>query len=104
MKHPLNGNIYGATSTLHDMYQSTYLTDAIINGGLGRVLFSTNKGQVWQTLHDFGHPVIGLALDPNNLNRMYATVIHSTLGGILFRAIFKVGFIYMDPAFKPSAN
>ncbi|MBK6507387.1 MAG: hypothetical protein IPG02_17475 [Ignavibacteria bacterium] len=28
------------------------------------------------------HPVIWLALDPNNQNRMYASVIHSTLGGI----------------------
>jgi len=82
VKHPTNGNIYGATSTLHDMYQSTFLTDARINGGLGRILFSTNKGQAWQTLHDFAHSVIGLALDPNNTNRMYATVIHSTLGGI----------------------
>ena len=82
IKHPSNGNIYGATSTVHDMYQSTYLTDARINGGLGRVLFSTNKGQAWQTLHDFAHPVISLAIDPNNLNKMYASVIHSTLGGI----------------------
>lgn len=82
IKHPSNGNIYAATSSVHDMYQSTYLTDARINGGLGRVLFSANKGQTWQTLHDFGHPVIYLALDPNNTNRMYASVIHSTLGGI----------------------
>ncbi|MFZ1321186.1 MAG: hypothetical protein WAT71_06480 [Ignavibacteria bacterium] len=82
LKHPSNGNIYGATSTVHDMYQSTYLTDARINSGLGRVLFSTNKGLAWQTLHDFAHPVISIALDPNNSNRMYASVIHSTLGGI----------------------
>lgn len=81
VQHP-NGNVYGATSTLHDMYQSTYLQDSRINGGLGRVLFSTNKGQAWQTLHDFAHAVIGLSLDPNNTNRMYASVIHSTLGGI----------------------
>ncbi|MEO6696160.1 MAG: hypothetical protein ABIY50_07755 [Ignavibacteria bacterium] len=82
VKHPVNGNIYGATSTVHDMYQSTYLTDARINPGLGSVLFSSNKGQAWQTLHDFVHPVIALALDPNNTNRMYASVIHNTLGGI----------------------
>lgn len=82
LKHPSNGNIYGATSTVHDMYQSTYLTDARINSGFGRVLFSTNKGQAWQTLHDFAHPVISIAMDPNNSNIMYASVIHSTLGGI----------------------
>lgn len=82
VKHTSNGNIYGAVSSLHDMYQSTYLTDARINSGTGSVLFSTNKGSVWQTLHNFSHPVIGIALDPNNTNRMYASVIHSTLGGI----------------------
>ncbi|HRB01621.1 MAG TPA: hypothetical protein PK294_14400 [Ignavibacteria bacterium] len=82
LKHPSNGNIYGATSTVHDMYQSTYLTDARINSGLGRILFSSNKGQAWQTLHDFSHPVISIALDPNNSNKMYASVIHSALGGI----------------------
>lgn len=82
IKHYSGGVLYGATSSVHDMYQSTYLTDARINSGLGRVLFSTNKGIVWQTLHDFAHPVIGIATDPNNVNRMYASVIHSTLGGI----------------------
>ncbi|MDQ3020019.1 MAG: hypothetical protein M3R36_05545 [Bacteroidota bacterium] len=82
LRHPVNGNIYGGVSSAHDMYQSTYLADSRIDGASGRILFSTNKGQTWQTLHDFAHPVIGLALDPNNTNRMYASVIHSTLGGI----------------------
>ena len=36
----------------------------------------------WQLLHFFNHPVFWIALDPNNSNRMYASVIHSTLGGI----------------------
>lgn len=82
VKHPLTGVLYGAVSSVHDMYQSTYLTDARINGGTGAVLHSTNKGQNWLMLKDFQHPVIWLALDPNNQNRMYASVIHSTLGGI----------------------
>ena len=81
-KHPSNGNIYAAVSSAHDMYQSTYLTDARIDGATGKILYSTNKGAVWLTLHDFVHPVISLALDPNNSNKMYASVIHSTLGGI----------------------
>ncbi len=79
---PINGILYGATSTVHDMYQSTYLTDARIDGGKGKIIFSLDQGATWQTLHDFGHPVIWLALDPNNLNRMYASVIHSGVGGI----------------------
>ena len=82
LKHPSNGNIYAAVSSAHDMYQSTYLTDARIDGATGKILYSTNKGAVWLTLHDFVHPVISLALDPNNSNKMYASVIHSTLGGI----------------------
>lgn len=82
LKHPSNGNIYAAVSSAHDMYQSTYLTDARIDGATGKILYSTNKGAAWLTLHDFVHPVISLSLDPNNSNKMYASVIHSTLGGI----------------------
>ena len=82
LKHPASGALYVAVSSLHDLYQSTYLTDAKINGGTGAIKFSIDKGATWATLHDFVHPVIGLALDPNNLNRMYASVIHSTAGGI----------------------
>ena len=77
-----NGNLYAATSNIHDMYQSTRLTDAIIDAGKGSVYFSTNKGTSFSLLHDFAHPVIWLALDPTNSKRMYASVIHSTLGGI----------------------
>ncbi len=82
LKHPVSGTLYLATSTVHDLYQSTYLTDARIDSGDGRVLFSTDGGETWQVLHDFGHPVIALSLDPNNPNRLYASVVHSTQGGI----------------------
>ncbi len=82
VKHPQSAVVYGATSTVHDMYQSTYLQDARIDGGRGKVLFSTNNGAVWQLMHDFAHPVIWLALDPTNSKRMYASVIHSTQGGV----------------------
>ncbi len=73
---------YGATSSVHDMYQSTTLTDARINGGKGKVLFSTNNGATWQLEHDFVHPVIWLASDPNDAKTLYASVINSTSGGI----------------------
>ena len=82
LKHPTNGNLYAATSTVHDMYESMYLTDSRIDAGKGKVLYSADKGKDWQILHDFAHPVIWLAIDPNNSNKMYASVIHSTLGGI----------------------
>lgn len=82
LKHPVTGAIYAGTSTVHDMYQSTRLQDSILDSGDGTIKFSTDGGAVWQTLHDFNHPVICIALDPNNSNRMYASVIHSAQGGI----------------------
>jgi len=81
LKHP-NGTLYAATSTIHDLYQSTYLQDARIDPGTGRALFSTDNGATWQLLHDFGHPVVWLALDARHPNRMCASAVHSTQGGI----------------------
>jgi len=74
--------LYAASSTVHDLYQSTHLTDARIDGGKGRILFSTDDGATWNTLHDFAHPVIYTATDPANANRLYASVVHSTDGGV----------------------
>jgi hypothetical protein len=82
VKHPTTGTLYVGTSSVHDMYQSTRLTDSTIDGGTGEVLYSTDKGATWLRLHNFAHPVIGLAIDPTNTNRMYASVIHSTQGGL----------------------
>lgn len=82
IEDPSNGTLYAATSSVHDMYQSTYLTDSRIDGGSGAILYSQDGGITWNVLHDFDHPVIWLALDPNNSNRLYASVIHSTQGGI----------------------
>lgn len=73
---------YAATSSVHDLYQSTTIYDSRIDNGTGAVLYSTDNGHAWQVLHDFGHPVVALALDPRNSNRMYASVINSTDGGI----------------------
>jgi hypothetical protein len=81
-EHPTNGTLYAATSSVHDLYESTYLEDSRIDGGAGSVVLSNDKGQTWQTLHDFGHPVIWLAIDPNNAENMYASVVHSSQGGI----------------------
>ncbi|MBX7103468.1 MAG: hypothetical protein K1X57_05280 [Gemmataceae bacterium] len=77
-----NGNLYAATSSVHDMYQSTYLQDSRIDGGDGEVRFSTDGGANWQMLHDFNKPVVWVAPDPTNANRLYASVVHSTVGGI----------------------
>ena len=82
LKHPTTGTLYAGTSSVHDMYQSTRLQDSTLDGGTGEVLYSTDKGTTWQRLHNFAHPVIGVAVDPTNTNRMYASVIHSTQGGV----------------------
>jgi hypothetical protein len=80
--HPTTGVVYAATASVHDMYQSTHLSDSSINGGTGSVLFSTNGGTTWQTMHNFGRVVTWVEADPTNSNRLYASVAHSTDGGI----------------------
>ncbi|MBR9920973.1 MAG: T9SS type A sorting domain-containing protein [Bacteroidetes bacterium] len=77
-----SGNLYAATSSVHDLYQSTYLTDASIDGGTGRILVSADTGQVWEVLHDFDLPVVWMAIDPNDPEVMYASVVNSLDGGI----------------------
>ena len=79
---PSTGISYAAVSSIHDMYQSTHLTDASIDGGSGAVLYSSNEGTTWQILHNFGHPVVWVATDPNNPDRLYASVVNSSSGGI----------------------
>jgi hypothetical protein len=68
------------------MYESTYLQDSRIDatGAAGKILFSTDKGATWNTVHDFVHPVYWVALDPNNPNTAYASVVNhaQAVGGI----------------------
>ena len=84
------GKTYGGCSGIHDMYESTRLRDAQLDAsdGSGKIVFSVDNTANWSTLHSFGHPVYWLATDPNNPERMYASVIHfggtqgAQLGGI----------------------
>ena len=77
------GNVlYAGTSNIHDLYQSTHVIDSRIDSGNGNVLFSIDNGATWQVMHSFGHPVIWVATDPTNANRMYASVVNSSSGGI----------------------
>jgi len=73
-----NGNVYGACSNIHDMYQSTRLADLQLDAAdpNGKIVLSSDNGANWTTLHSFGHPVFWIAIDPNNTDRMYASVVH----------------------------
>ncbi|MEP6710850.1 MAG: hypothetical protein ABJA37_00460 [Ferruginibacter sp.] len=81
-KHNSNNTMFAATSGIHDMYQSTRLQDGILDAtdAGGKIIYSANNGAAWQLLHLFNHPVFWVATDPNNANRMYASVIHYGAG------------------------
>lgn len=80
--HPTNGTLFMATSDIHDMYQSTRLSDNILdaNDANGKIVYSLDEGQTWQNLHVFNHPVFWITIDPNNPNTAYASVIHYANG------------------------
>jgi hypothetical protein len=78
------GALYAGTSNIHDIYQSTRLSDAVLdaNDPEGKVMTSADKGATWQLVHAFGHPVFWVAPDPGDQHTLYASVVHSTLGGV----------------------
>lgn len=78
LEESADGILFGACSNIHDMYQSTRLADAQLdaNDANGKIIYSTDRGVSWNNLRVFNHPVYWLAKDPNNKNRMYASVIH----------------------------
>ncbi len=81
-KQATGTTMFAATSDVHDMYQSTRLKDDFLDptDAEGKIIYSTNNGAAWQLLHQFGHPVFWVATDPNNANRMYASVIDHSGG------------------------
>jgi hypothetical protein len=83
VSQPVTNNLYAAVSSIHDIYQwDAYQTNTRIDAGNGAVLFSTNGGSSWNMLHNFDHPVVYEAIDPNNPDTMYVSVASSTAGGI----------------------
>lgn len=85
-----DGTIFGGTSRVHDLYQSTRLRDAQLDvpDASGNIYYSSDGGLNWSLVRAFGHPVFWIAADPGNSNRMYASIVHyggggtSSLGGI----------------------
>ncbi len=77
---------FGGNSGIHDIYETTYITDARLFSAYsaGQVLWTTDKGKAWQLMRDFGRPVIWLATDPTNAERLWVAVIdkNNTNGGL----------------------
>ncbi len=82
VKNPAANVLYSATSNIHDLYQSTHLTDAQLDraDAFGKVTYSTDGGANWLDMKVFNHPVFWLATDPNNQNTLYASVVHYGAG------------------------
>jgi photosystem II stability/assembly factor-like uncharacterized protein len=80
---PQTGIVFAAMSSVHDMYQSTHLSDESMDKGKGFVLYATpNQPDQWKLMHDFGATVVWVEADPTNPNRLYACVANSQTGGI----------------------
>ncbi|HEY2512608.1 MAG TPA: hypothetical protein VGI39_17190 [Polyangiaceae bacterium] len=77
-----SGLVYAGTSSRHDIYQSSTLTDDPIDQATGAIMVSADGGRHFETLEDIGHPVIFLALDPHDPASLYASVVSSLAGGI----------------------
>lgn len=84
VKHQTQEILYAATATVHDMYQSTRLSDNIVSAGDGHIKWSIDHGETWQVMRDFNENVVWVATDPNAVNRLYAAVVESnaSVGGI----------------------
>ncbi|HLP93458.1 MAG TPA: T9SS type A sorting domain-containing protein [Saprospiraceae bacterium] len=85
-KHNTQDIWYGATSSVHDIYQTTYITDQRLQPSYkdGQVLYSSDKGKNWSVLRDFDYPVIWVTTDPTDNDRLYAGVISTNpaVGGV----------------------
>ncbi|MBK8556006.1 MAG: hypothetical protein IPL65_09695 [Lewinellaceae bacterium] len=109
VKHNTSNLWFAATSSVHDIYQTTYVTDAKLQPSYkdGYVLYSSNKGKDWLPLRDFDNPVIWVATDPGNNERLYAGVISTNpaIGGI-WRAdgISNPGTVQWTKINNPPAN
>lgn len=74
--------MFAALSEINDMYLSYRITDDVLDGVHGLVAKSTDDGMTWDTVYNFGHPVVWLAVDKVNPSKLYASVVHSVEGGV----------------------
>jgi photosystem II stability/assembly factor-like uncharacterized protein len=81
LQHPVTSRLYGAISSINDIYLPYRITDDLDNE-TGLVVYSDDEGLNWDTLHNFGYPVVWLAQDQQNTDILFASVVHHTEGGI----------------------
>jgi hypothetical protein len=77
-----DGKIHAATATVHDLYQSTRLADGILDAGRGQILSSSNGGATWTQTWNPGRIVAWVESDPSDPKTLYASVVHSSTGGV----------------------
>ena len=81
---PSGNKAFACVSDKHDMYGSSYLTDALIDPGIGEIFETSDNGLTWDVTHNFGRVVMDMAIDANNPNRFYACIANSIDGGIYY--------------------
>jgi hypothetical protein len=86
---PVTGKLYAAASELHDLYTSPGSMDDVLAAAQasgrripGAIYVSDDQGASWQKMHEFGAPVVWMALDPKDTNKLYASVVDNRYGGI----------------------
>jgi hypothetical protein len=70
-EHP-NGTLYASTGEVPGT--NGQYNDSRLAVTPGRLAYSTDQGQTWQTKTNFGHPVLWTALNPGNPDLFYAAV------------------------------
>ncbi len=78
LKQPVGSVLYAAAGEVAG--SNGDYSDGRVALTKGRISFSTDNSQTWQTLHNFGKSVSWITFDPGNSNRMYATVIDTPNG------------------------
>ena len=75
--------LYGATSSVHDMYINS-LTDEVIDrpSSTGQLLISTSKGAHWDCVWSFARPVVWIAASRTHKERLLACVVNASTGGV----------------------
>ncbi|MFN0033849.1 MAG: PKD domain-containing protein [Saprospiraceae bacterium] len=82
VQRPDNQHLFAAVADVNDIYHGYRLLDWTTEWSGGLVLNSTDGGTTWDTLHNFGHPVVWLEIDKNNPAKIWASVVHHLEGGI----------------------